>query len=297
MTQMSKILEREPRSGLDRFERGVVFRVARGTFLVMAALGVLALLLGGGALLVSAWRATIPLPAEPAAVAAPPALTAQRAEAWLQERAAQAQRGAALPVVDVAAPPAEPAPIDREAQAQRELGQLLDRLRALLPPPSFVWEDQYQEVCRVPSSYGCLQTERKRVQQGLFAQLKEALGALPDAEVLPTLRELCAALEQAPLPRRGAILPALLSLRRESWARYREAEAARSAQVAAARRRHEEALAAQEERSQHLRTLGLYGGGAGLLLLVLVSLFLSHFAIERHLRLLRQVSAGPEPSS
>ena len=55
---------------------------------------------------------------------------------------------------------------------------------------------------------------------------------------------------------------------------------------------YQEELEKLEQEKSMLMMTGMYAVLAGLGLLVLVSVFLAHFAIERHLRLVREALAG-----
>jgi PAS domain-containing protein len=281
---------------LERFERGVVFRVARGYFLVMAVLGVLACLGGAVTLGLGLWRPALPEPAPPPPLHEPGPLTLTAVEAWQKER----ERAAARPERE-GRPAAAPVQAQKEEDpaqaARRELEQILGQLRALFPAPAYTWDDVYEERCKVPSSYGCLQTERHLSRAGVPRLLQEALRGTPDGDVLPVLRALAAVLGQAPAERRGALLPTVVGAYRSIWRAYHEQRRAREAAIEEARQAHERRVREQDEEKARLRTAGLYGAASGMGLLVLVSLFLTHFAIERHLRLVRGLMAGASRSS
>jgi hypothetical protein len=104
-------------------------------------------------------------------------------------------------------------------------------------------------------------------------------------------------LTQAPVGRRGDLLSTIVGAYRSEWAAYRQQREAREAAVEETQRAHRQQVTEQEQNKAQMRNLGVYGLSGGLGVLVLVSLFLTHFAIERHLRLMRGLVADGQGAS
>lgn len=287
--------ETKVKKQVESFERNVVFRTARGYFLFMALCAVL--VFGGGvaAGAMSFVKVSIPEPPPlemPEALPPPEPLSYASVKAWMaeQEKIAQesrTRRAASVPLY-------EDEGSDGYDAEEDEFDQLVERLQALFPEPEYTWDDTYVETCSVPSSYGCLRRSRSLEREGVYRVVRAALADQSRTEAITTLRTLVTVLAEAPVADRARlVLPtreAYVDTRRDYRIRLMEQEA----EMGRLEREFEEMvamyeakLAEQEEAKATQRSMGLYAIFGGLILLVLVSVFLVHFAIERHLRLLQ----------
>lgn len=294
---------------MERFERAVVFRTARGYFFFLALVAVVTF--AGGLVVGGIGFVKLPIakPKEPetvAAVAPPEAVTYERVEKWLAEQedkrkraVASADNGVAQPTPVYEEPsggkrPTGPSGADAELQ---EITRLDGELRALFPSPPYTWDDVYVEECVNRSAYGCLERRRTLKTEGLSRIVRQVVKGLPRKEVVNRLQLLVNVLKDAPVERRGALIVATVDADREINAAYLARVRERDDEVERRQDEYEGRLEAYEEKTQaqaakksRQKTWGLYGVGAGLMLLVLVSVFLVHFAMERHLRVLKTLT-------
>lgn len=293
---------------MESLERAVVFRTARGSFFLMAVVATLTFASGVVLGTFGYIKAPIARPAPPPPlppVAPPPPLTYQQVEAWLAARDARARDASATmptPVYgddpDEVSASDEP-PTDMDPERER-LATLDSQLRALFPTPPYQWDDRFERACVTPTDYGCLRYEKRLLSAGLSRAVRTVLEGRPRPETIATLELLVSILGQAPVERRGALLAPTIAAQEELLADYRQQVAARAREVARQQSTYEEELgrharkvARQAQAKADQRRWGLYGVVAGLGFLILVSVFLVHFAIERHLRLLRDLVRDP----
>ncbi len=287
---------------MDQLERAVVFRTARGSFFLMAVVATLTFVAGivAGTFGYIKMPITRPSPPPPIPeVAPPPPVTYQQVEAWLA--ADEARRKAAAAIVPPPAPvygePDDPSqPTATRDPILTELERLDGALRALFPNPPYVWDDVYEEYCANETAYGCMHTARRLKTEGLSRALREVLKRLSRADKVETLQLLVSVLGQAPVERRGALLGPIIAVNDEMMAGYRHQVAEREGEVDRQRSQFSDRIRAylgkvakQQQAKAAQRRYGLYGIVAGLALLILVSVFLVHFAMERHLRLMREI--------
>lgn len=293
-----------PQDRLEQFERHFVFRTARGYFLFIALIAIL-MFVGGvvtGARGIIAIEPSAPAePVPPPEPEPPPAPTLEDVHAWIERQqqaptsVASAQEPEWVSEVTQQRPDAH---VDPEQQRFREL---LEELKSLFPEPTYTWEDRYLRECVRTSPYGCLRYERRVAQAGVSDVVDDALRESGrSAENLnPILTVLVAVLKEAPLEQRLVLVAPTAEAYRESHRDYQSELRDYRYTVADLELEYEEKLAQYEEEiarleqeKSELRESGVYAVLAGLSLLVLVSVFLAHFAIERHLRLLRELLSG-----
>jgi hypothetical protein len=302
--------EPAPIDRIERFERKIVFRTARGYFLTLAVLAVLGIL--GGAVLGAKGMVKVPIeppvaPTLPEPPPAPPSVTRERLEQWLAARdarkaaeAAESARSTAL--FQEAAGEGTPRSGTPEASARdrerAEIRKLFDQLVALFPEPQYVWTDVVETYCARPTAFGCLQSGTRVAKAGISDALAALLKPLERSRSLEILRLWHAILPLFHVDARvtwaGHIVEAVADFDADAdrvvseyEARVANIRGAYETQVAEHRRAEME----RDARREQERTWGLYGVAGGLVLLILVSIFLVHFAIERHLRLMRELAA------
>lgn len=299
--------EPAPIDRIERFERKIVFRTARGYFLTLAVLAVLGIV--GGAVLGAKGMVKVPIeppvaPTMPEPPPAPPSITRERLEQWLAARearkAAESARSTAL--FQETAGDATPRSGTPEASARdrerAEIRQLFDQLGTLFPEPQYVWKDVVETYCARPTAFGCLQTSTRVAKPGISDALAALLKPLERSRSLEVLRLWHAMLPLFHVDARvtwaGHIVEASADFDADADGVVSDYES----RIAKIRDSYEEQVAdhrraemARDARREQERTWGLYGVAGGLVLLILVSIFLVHFAIERHLRLMREVAA------
>ncbi len=298
-----------PPDRMERFERKVVFRTARGYFLLLAFLAVLAVVAG----VVIGTKGVIKVPIDPPTEPtlpppppAPPSITKAALEKWFVERASRRAAEAADRARNVAlyaesddrgsahAGSAEAIERDRE---RAEIRRLFDLLPTLFPAPTYAWEDVTESYCAKEGPFGCMETRTKVVKTGVGASISALLRTLERAESLRVLTLWHALLPAFPVGDRetwaGHLIEASHDLEadadavKDAWeAEVHRIESEYESKVAA----HRRAVADRDARREQERTWGVYGVAGGLVLMILVSIFLVHFAIERHLRLMREVA-------
>jgi len=318
---------------LERFERKVVFRAGRAYFLILAGLGMLALLAGLMGVLGGVLRMPVDKPAEPPPVGAkkpdPPDVTPPtpvalaEAERWAaQKKAEEAQekaRAATHPTQEapsaISAPPRprRRPPARRGSSWRERRKKLLARLAALLPVPPYASTDTYKTVClRQVKDIGCMEQGRELDKVGTTTLIRQATRGLRRDVKLEVLGQIVAVLEKAPVEKRGDLIAGVSATYRQKQGNYLRARADRAEAIARAEAEHQEKTRAraaaiaktrmeyeQKTMEQKLSqaawlSFGIYAAVMGFGLLVLVSLFLAHLAIERHLRLLRELLAGQD---
>ena len=278
---------------VDRFERSIVFRVARGYFFFSAMLGVVAVIGGIGAFAMGIVRVPPASPVEPAPIPPPPALSLADVQAWMKEEAASKTVAASPSAIYEAPSDPKNRHGDEPDPTQAEILRLSGELKALFPDPPYVWDDVYREYCARPTSFGCLERGRRLEREGVAKAVRREFNQLSGAhEVLAALHMLLPILAQAPVEQRVSLLGPILATDRITHAEYRRKVREREREIERAKAAHDEAVREQEASKKVFREYGLYGALGGLGLLILVSIFLAHFAIERHLRALHELTAA-----
>lgn len=295
------------RGWMERFERVLVFPLARACFFVVAIVAVLAFAGGGVAVVVGLLRLPIPKPEEPPAAPLQDAVTLARVDQRIADDERQKREAAAARAFPVGSDRASARPSlgtstepeDEVDEVEGEDDQLIAQLRALLPDPPHPWENVYEKVCANPTGYGCLSWSQRLKQEGVWVKLRSVVRlryrrAEDQQEAISALRLLNEVLSQAPVERRADLIVPTIRLWREQQANHQARLLAREQEIASARADYEGKIRAQREAKSIQRRYGLYGLGAGLGLLVCVSLFLAFFALERHTRLMQAVLEAME---
>ncbi len=292
---------------LEKFERRVVFRTARGYFLFLAGLAILTFVGGvvfGARGLVAIEPDEPAAPTMPAPPAPPSALQLADVEKWIARQAegATAVEDSAEPEW-VTATREESDGADRKDPEAERFEKLLADFKALFPEPHYAWKDSYLRTCTRSSPYGCLRYERTLEKEGVSNILETAIRSELKGDSLPELNAILSTLNaviaKAPLERRAELIAPTAEAHRELQADYRTSLREHEDAVYELEQQHALEIARYERELEELRAeketnqlTGMYGVLAGLGLLVLVSVFLAHFAIERHLRLMREALAG-----
>ena len=292
------------RDHLELFERKFVFRTARGYFIFLACLAIL--LFGGGVMLgarglVRAEPEEPSPPALPAAPAAPTQLTLADVETWIHR-----QQNAPTSVTSDDEPEWVASARDegqaRQDPAQQRFDELLEQFKALFPAPNYSWKDTYTRTCTRQSPYGCLRYEQELEKSGvskiLEGAIRQELKRDSVDEVNAILASLIGVLKSTALEKRADFIAPSAEAYRELQSEYLGQLDAHEREIHEINQAHQRRVDEYELELQTLRaekesdqTAGVYGVLAGLGLLVLVSVFLAHFAIERHLRLMREILA------
>jgi hypothetical protein len=253
----------------DRFET-FVLRLGRANYIVLALLGALGVVAGLGfiaaGLLVHAPAKPAPLP--PVAPATEP-MTLPAVEQTLTQHPEYAR----FDKLDLEDDGTRPPPVTAA-------------IRALFPEPPYAWDDVFEEVCKVPTSYGCLERGRRLARRGVSRIVQRALAEAPE-DLSATV---VAMLGSAPVERRGPLLLATVATYWASKDKQRDAAARRQREADEAEAKHNEAVEGAQEKKHDLMMGGAYAGAAGLSTMILASLFLALLAIERHVRILRLAS-------
>lgn len=282
-----------PAATVDRFERVVVFRVARGYFLFLAFLALLGLVAGAGAVAWGLIDAYKPLPASPPAPMPPEPLTYLKVEEFVKVETEADDDHAYLTARGAAGGSGRSAAQPSSLVARDPLEEHMTRLKPLFPDPPYSWDNVVENYCKVPSPFGCLQQAQRIIKMGVRSEIPSALKmfckADPAADPMAILDTLEAVLLQAPVDKRRDLISSTVEAYciqlREHWQKLRDHEA----EVARLRQGHQEAVRQLQARKDLAKIYGLYAAAGAFALLIAISVFLAHFAIERHLRLLQEL--------
>ncbi len=302
---MKKTSAAQVNQKVEFFERNIVFRTARGYFLVMAVCAVLVFAAGLATGMWSFVKVPLAEPHPPSLPAEPPApkpLDYASVKDWITDQSDRAaalrqQRAESIPLF--ADEDDDTDEHDRQRQAElQELEALSEKLQALFPAPHYTWDDLYTESCATNSPYGCLRRTRTLEREGISRVVRAALANQSRHEALTTLRTLITVLAPAPIEERAALIIPTRDAYLDKHHDYLTQLATRELEIRQLERDfartiadHERQLEDQQLHKSTQRTHGLYGIFGGLILLVLVSVFLVLFAIERHLRTLKATLA------
>lgn len=271
--------------GMTRFERGVVFRVARGFFFVMALLAVLVFVAGVFFGVRSLTKIDVPEPS-PVAPPQPPVPLGYQDIARFKKAMVDAQTEVGG---TVAANPKTPAAKPGGPTPQEQVKALAEKLRALFPDPPYSWDNVVEKYCADPTAFGCLRTDVRVKRKGVVAIINAALDKVPEDQVIHLLEVLVAVLTATPVEERGEMVAVIVELERGRLKEFEEATRRYEADLAAQKLTREGAIAAEEALRVTWRGIALGAVGAGFAALIILSLFLAFLAMERHLRALDEL--------
>lgn len=294
---------------IETFERNIVFRVARGYFVLMAAVAVLAF--GGG--LITGFFGFVRVPVvkapDPPPVPEPPPLSLAAVEKWQADQNAADQTKRNRPDVGERSRFAEQATevnkvssseLERQRRQQQrtQIETLINQLKTSFPDPPYVWEDLYKTTCvSFIQGYGCIKSERNLEKKGIVGVLSAKLENNKADDIIAKLGALQTVLSTAPVEKRGELIVVTLDAYDDIRRDYTQKVDERESIVARNEAEFRSDTAEQQASKSKFRQWGLYGVAAGLALIVLVSIFLAHLAIERQTRLLRGVLESLEKTA
>lgn len=184
-----------------------------------------------------------------------------------------------------------------EAEQRRDrLKSLTEQLKGLFPSPDYSWEDVYETKCVSHSAYGCLDRDRVLQKKGVSRIIRKVVEDLSAKEAIERLETLVAVLEGAPVEKRGELIVPVVRAKEQIYGTYRRKVRERERKMERKRMEHRQKMqeyrrkiAKLEARKSSQRFWGMSSVGTGLAVVILVALFLVHFAIERHVRLLEEL--------
>jgi hypothetical protein len=246
-----------------------ILQVGRTYCMVVGFLSVCAIALGFCAVGGSGayWLFGMPPPPKPVPALAPPAvLTLALARESMESRFVfDDASGSAFDVTD------------------RDVTQVTP-LRPLFPDTQFTWDDVYEEYCRSPSSYGCLEKGRKLTRRGVGRFLAFVLGQVERGQRESLLADLQLVLKDAPVADRANLVLATYFAGIKLREANQKAKQDHDDLVEERARAHERALS--EHHATALMAL-TFGGGSvvgGLAAMLSISLIVALLAIERHVK-------------
>ena len=255
--------------GLEEFS----LRWARALLIGAIALGCLAI---GGGLLVAGGAWVVPGPRRPVALPPPEPVkfTLQLAEQWSAAHASEKRQ------------------LEQAALAVDAPGPIPASLAALFPSPAYATNDVWEDYCKVPSDYGCIQKGKRLTVPSagrMFSVLFRDIGENDRNELLQVLLQ---QLPNIPVEKRlGMVAPILVSYVGMK-AQNREALKAHEAKANDAEELFLSAVRSHRDGQLAFSIGGLWVALWGLGTVVSASVFVALLAIERHLRDLRSRS-GP----
>ncbi|HWA75444.1 MAG TPA: hypothetical protein VG937_24075 [Polyangiaceae bacterium] len=167
-----------------------------------------------------------------------------------------------------------------------ELSLALAKLRTLFPDPPYAWEDELENVCSIPSAFGCLQTGTRLKRRGVVSVLKNAFEGLNRSDATEYLIILFDVLKLAPMERRLDLVPAAVAAEKRAREEYDLAKARHQRRASEVENKYQLEVDLAKAKHAQWREFGIYGIASGLGLLVVVSLFLAFLSVERHTRAL-----------
>lgn len=281
---------------VEKFEQLVVFRIARGYFFVtalVAALGVVVGVFMGAAGVV---RIPVSKPDEPAPIATPEPLSLARVDAWLGAQAqdkkqAGVEREETSLLGDAEGGQRAKSGPDAVAATREQLEGLVAKLKALFDDPQYSWANVYEKKCRARTSYGCLQWDKELKKQGVSEAVSTVLRGKRLEERIAFLQVLINVVGAAPMERRGELIVATTDAYNSINRKYLRQVEARDADIARLQAEYESEVQEQQASKARMRIYAAYSAGVGFALIVAVSLFLVHLAIERHMRVMKELLA------
>jgi hypothetical protein len=254
-------------SAITRFER-ISMRWARAVLAFIVGVGCLAILCGG-AVAGGAWLLPPPTPADKGAPPVPKKFALSMAETWSADHT-QAKQAMERAVLEVPAGATVPSP-----------------LAAFFPAPVFAASDEWEEICRSMTDYGCVQKAKRLVRPAAGRTFAALFRQMESSEISPIVEILAAHLGSIPTEKRlemvAPIMFAFDDLRKQNEA----AEAAYRRHIEEIDARFDEDMKGHRVRQMGLSAGGLYSAVSGFVSVVSASMFIALLAIERHLRGLR----------
>src|SRR6478752_6233466 len=269
---------------MTRFERSVVFRVARGYFFVMAVGAVLLFIAGVVLGARSLAKSDVP---KPPPVKAPP----DRAPLTYAEVLAQIQRDAARNAGSTVQIEGQDGDSKSTSQSEdAELEAASKELQAAFPDPPYSWQNEVEKTCTNPTPFGCLQYGTRIKRQGVVSALSAAFRGTPRGELIGYIRVLARVLKEAPVEKRLELAPAVIAAERKAREDQDAVVNGHKRRVREAEQQYATDVEINDAKYREWRQFGVYGVGAGFALLITVSLFLAFLSMERHSRALEQVT-------
>lgn len=168
-----------------------------------------------------------------------------------------------------------------------------DRLRVLFPAPEFPEVDEFEEICTVKTAFGCARKSRRLSKASAARVVFAELRKVPREELAAVIDSAASILPKTAVDRRAVFLRAVVEVEAELAASYLAAFDAYQSEVDRITAERARILAEASDKRQGLLLTGLWLIGAGAAVIVAASLLLVLFAIERHLRVLRDGSGYP----
>lgn len=276
---------------MTRFERGVVFRVARGCFFALAVFAVLMFI--GGIVVGIRGLAFTPVPQPELPPAPPPRqeLTLEAAKAELKNPSA-AEVG--LPSLDVEA---LPPPGTRPDPEDTRLAAAVSSLQGLFPDPPYKWETEIEKVCSVPTSFGCLQWGNQVKRYGASVAVGRVFYGMDRSEAADLFTVVRKLLSTTPIEQRLSLVRPIVIAEMRARAAHEAAVDKHKRRVADIESAYDLEVAVNKARHEGWKQQGLYAMGAGFSLLISVSLFLAFLSMERHTRALEGLAFGSLPQA
>lgn len=273
---------------MTRFERAIVFRVARGYFFAMALLAVAIFV--GGAVIGTRGLASHEIPA-PVHPAAPPPRRPIDLNAIIadleREKARAAQAASTIELKPQSGQTAHVA-----AAEDDDLDRAVKAVRALFPDPPYSWENEVERTCSVPTSFGCLQWGTHVRRFGVVGALSKAFEGMDREEVIDYLGVLADVLKRAPVERRLELVSPIIQAERDGRADYQARLNKHKHQLEEIDANYQTAVDLDKAKHAEWRQSGLYALAIGFGLMITVSLFLAFLSMERHTRALERL-LGP----
>ena len=272
---------------MTQFERAVVFRVARGYFFAMAVLAVV-VFVGGAVVGVRGLSGNeIPKPVQPAGPAGRRQLDVTALIANVErQRARTAQAGSTIELK-----PHSGRTANTSAPEEDALDAALKALHAVFPDPPYSWENEVEQTCTTPTSFGCLQWGTRIKRYGVVGVLSKAFEGMDRAEAIDFLGVLTRTLKLAPVEKRLDLVVPIIQAEREARADFESQQSKYKRTLEEAQTKYQTEVEADHAKHTQWRQLGLYGLALGFGLLITVSLFLAFLSMERHTRALETLLA------
>lgn len=275
----------KPVDRMTKFERVIVFRVARGYFFAMAIVAVI-LFVGGVVIGIrSLVKSEIAKPATPAAAPPRAPLTYDLVAAELRRTEARAKAGGAAVQVD-----GDSGNGKAGSDEDPELEAASKELRAAFPDPPYSWDNELEKTCTAPTGFGCLAWGTRIKRQGVVSVLSAAFRGTPRDQLVSYIRVLARVLKEAPIEKRLEIAPLVIATERDEREKYESLISSHARDAKEAQEKYDADVALNSAKYQQWRESAVYGIAAGFALLIVVSLFLAFLSMERHTRALGELT-------
>jgi hypothetical protein len=284
-------LAADPTDRMSRFERAVVFRIARAYFLTC---------IGGVAVSMRGFfKTTVTAPIMPPPPPQRPKVNYSAVQQELDREAERAtNEGSKIGFQDQDVPPTGNTEQAGRDPLEQRFDGLVRGLQSLFPAPTYVWTNQMERTCTAPTSFGCLRWENRIKKAGVVATINSALaGVVKDtprdvikATMIANLEVLTRVLSEAPIERRLELIEPILQIEKRSQARQANLELEHKARLAEMERNFKTEVELNEAKHEDWKTQGMYGLATGFVLLIVVSLFLAFLSMERHTRILEKLA-------